>query len=107
MCTRLLEDFESRCKFSTGVASLPLGTRFPVVLPDLTNANQWDNAATKVFSYSNENLNTVVDRPVTPDGEKMIVRGEGSVVEGVVQKLREKSKGDLPARVILTGDEFL
>ena len=99
-----MEDFESRCKLSTGVTSLPPGRRFPVVVPGLTNAPQWDNASTKVFSYSNVDLNAGVDKPETDDGEQMIVRGEGSVVEGVMSQLREKANGELPARVMLTGN---
>lgn len=100
---RLIEDFESRCKIGTGVASLPQGLRFPVGLPGLTDLPQWDNTRTQVFSYSNENLNTLRERPMTADGEHMIVRGEGSIVEEVVQKLRNISNNELPARVILTG----
>lgn len=104
-CTisRLLEDFESRCKLSTGVSSLPTGHRYPVVVPGLTDLPQWDNSSTKVFSYSNQDLNAGVDKPETPDGERMIVRGEGSMVEGVVQQLQKKMNGDLPTRVMLTG----
>lgn len=101
-----MEDFESRCKISTGIDSLPIGERYPVVVPGLTDHPQWDNADTKVFSYSNVDLNAGVDKPESADGEKMLVRGEGSVVEGVVQQLRQKASSgseQLPARVMLTG----
>eukprot|EP00603_Paraphysomonas_imperforata_P001959 CAMPEP_0114449132 /NCGR_PEP_ID=MMETSP0103-20121206/20697_1 /TAXON_ID=37642 ORGANISM="Paraphysomonas imperforata, Strain PA2" /NCGR_SAMPLE_ID=MMETSP0103 /ASSEMBLY_ACC=CAM_ASM_000201 /LENGTH=515 /DNA_ID=CAMNT_0001621197 /DNA_START=9 /DNA_END=1558 /DNA_ORIENTATION=- len=43
------------------------------------------------------------EKPETPDGEKVIVRGEGSVVEGIVQQLQQKMNGELPTRVMLTG----
>ena len=98
-----MEDFESRCKLSTGVSTLPAGRRFPVVVPGLTDLPQWNNADTKVFSYSNVDLNAGVHKPETEGGEQMIVRGEGSVVEGVVTQLREKNNGELPARIMLTG----
>lgn len=100
---RLMEDFESRCKIGTGVSSLPVGHRYPVVVPGLTDLPQWDNSSTKVFSYSNDDLNSGVDKPETPGGEKMIVRGEGSMVEGVVQQLQQKMNAQLPTRVMLTG----
>ena len=101
-----MEDFESRCKLNTGIASLPTGERYPVVVPGLTDVPQWSNADTKVFSYSNVDLNAGVGKPESAGGEKMVVRGDGSVVEGVVQQLRQQTKGgggELPARVMLTG----
>ena len=100
---RLIEDFESRCKYGTGMNTPPAGHRFPVVVPDLTNLPQWDDADIKVYNYSNNNLNSVVGKPETDNGERMIVRGEGSVVEGIVKKLQEQNNGELPARVMLTG----
>ena len=100
---RILEDFEHRCKLSTGASTPEVGHRFPVVLPDLTDLPQWDNSGTGVYSYGNENLNSDLRKPMTTDGENMIVRGEGSTVENVVKALKEKNKGNLPSRMILTG----
>lgn len=98
-----MEDFESRCKFSTGVSAVPAGHRHSVVVPGLTDLPQWDNSVTKVFSFSNTDLNAGVGKPETSGGELAVVRGEGSMVEGVVKKLRDQHKGDLPTRIMLTG----
>jgi hypothetical protein len=104
---RLIEDFEATkgCKGDGAAAVQPRGFSSQIRLSGLTDRPEWTDAKLQLFRYGKEVKphHNSADTGSNSGSELVVVRGDGSFVEGLLSSVKTSNNQKLPTKIVLTG----